>query len=182
MDTVGPMHTTSVLGYKYNTSFTCGFSGYVLSYGHASPSQIPEIQEKWYADIAKFRELHGDPRVLRCDNASVNVSRRATAFRVQKGIRTETICPYESHQAGVAERMNRTLVTGARTVLLASGLERQWWHHAILYQTFMQNIKYSLITHSSPFVLMMKTKTDVSNLQEFGVVTLMRRSAERQNV
>ena len=46
MDTVGPTKTTSVHGYRYNTTFTCGYSGYVLSYGHASPSQIPELQER----------------------------------------------------------------------------------------------------------------------------------------
>ncbi len=79
MDTIGHTKTTSVHGYRYNTSFTCGYSGYVLSYGHASPSQLPEIQERWYADIARCRELHGEPRVFRCDNASVNVSRRATS-------------------------------------------------------------------------------------------------------
>jgi hypothetical protein len=130
--------------------YTAGYFGYVLSYGHASPSQVVDIQERWYADIARFRELHGDPRVLRCDNASVNFSRRATSFRVAKGIRTETICPFESHQNGTAERMNRTLMTGARTVLLASGLERRWWHHAVKYQTFLQNVKYSPLTQFSP--------------------------------
>lgn len=41
VDTVGPMKTTSVLGYRYNTTFTRGYSGYVLSYGHASPSEFP---------------------------------------------------------------------------------------------------------------------------------------------
>ena len=66
MDTVGPTKTTSVHGYRYNTTFTCGYSCYVLLYGHASPSQIPELQERWYADIARFRELHGEPRVFRC--------------------------------------------------------------------------------------------------------------------
>ena len=181
VDTVGPTKTTSVHGYRYNTTFTCGFSGFVLSYGHASPAQFPELQEKWYADIARFRELHGDPRVLRCDNASVNVSRRATSFRVARGIRTETICPSESHQAGTAERMNRTLVTGARTVLLASGLERCWWHHALMYQTFLQNIKYSSLTKSSPHLLMLGSKPDVSNFQEFGVEGWLHRRADQRS-
>ncbi len=122
MDTLGPTKTTSVHGYRYNTSFTCGYSGYVLSYGHSSPSQIPEIQQRWYADIARFRELHVEPRVFLCDNASVNASRRATSFRVAKGIHTENICPSESQQAGTAERMLHILETGARTLLLASGL------------------------------------------------------------
>ena len=56
-----------------------------------------------------------------------------------------------------AERMNRTLVqvTGAQIVLLASGLKRSWWHHAVMYQTFLQNIKYSSLTKSSLHLLML---------------------------
>jgi hypothetical protein len=145
---------------------------------HASPSQIPELQERWYADIARFREIHGDPRVFRCDNASVNVLRRATSFRVSKGIRTETICPSESHQNGTAERMNCTLVTGARTVLLASGLERRWWHHVVMYQTFLQNIKYSPLTRSSPHLMMFGAKPDISSFQEFGVEARLHRRVD----
>ncbi len=99
-----------------------------------------------------------------------------------KGIRTETICPSESHQNGTAERMNRTLVTGARTVLLASGLERRWWHHAVMYQTFLQNVKYSPLTRSSPHLMMCGTKPDVSSFQEFGVEAwLHRRIDQRQD-
>ena len=30
MDTIGPTKTTSVHGFRYNTSFTCGYSGYVV--------------------------------------------------------------------------------------------------------------------------------------------------------
>jgi hypothetical protein len=65
--------------------------------------------------------------------------------------------------------MNRTLVKGARTVLLASGLERCWWHHAVMCQTFLQNIKYSPLTRSSPHLLMFGAKSDVSFFQELGV-------------
>ncbi len=65
---------------------------------HDSPSQFPELQERLYDDIERFQELHGEPRVFRLDNASVNVLCRATSFRVVKGIHTETIYPSESHQ------------------------------------------------------------------------------------
>ena len=180
VDTVGPTKTASVHGYRYNTTFTCGFSGYVLSYGHASPSQFPDLQERWYADIARFRELHGDPRVLRLDNAPVNVSRRAENFRVARAIRTERICPGESHQLGQAERMNGTLFSGARTALLASGLERCWWHHAVMYQTVLQNIKYSSLTRSSPHLLMLGVKPDVSHFQEFGCEAWLHRRVDQQ--
>ena len=123
MDTFRPTRTRSVQEFYYNTTFTCGATGLTFSYGHCSTAQVADLQERWYADTARPRELHGDPRILQCDNASVNVSARATQFRLARNIRTETCCPYESHQMGTAERMNRTLQTTARTVLLASGLD-----------------------------------------------------------
>jgi hypothetical protein len=180
VDTVGPTKTVSVHGYRYNTTFTCGFSGYVLSYGHASPSQFPDLQARWYADIARFREIHGDPRVLRLDNAPVHVSRRSENFRVLHGIRTERICPGESHQLGQAERMNGTLFSGARTALLASDLEHCWWHHAVMFQTALQNVKYSSLTRSSPHVLMSGSKPDVSHFQEFGCEAWLHRRVDQQ--
>jgi hypothetical protein len=68
MDTIGPTKTTYVHGFRYNTSLTCGYTG---SYGHASPSKVADIQERWYVDIPRFRELHGKPSVFSCDNVSV---------------------------------------------------------------------------------------------------------------
>ncbi len=139
----------SVHGYRYNITFICGFSGYVLSYGHASPFQFPDSQARWYADIARFRKLHGDARVMRSDNAPVNIPSRSENFRVLHGIRTERICTGESHQLCQAERINSTLFPGARTALLASGLERRWWHSAV-FQTTLQKIKYSSLTLLDP--------------------------------
>ncbi len=85
MDIIGPTKTTSVQVCRYITSFTCGYTGYVLSYGHASPSQVADIQERWYADIAQ--ELHGKPGVFCCDNTFVNVSSYATSFYVAKAMK-----------------------------------------------------------------------------------------------
>jgi hypothetical protein len=162
------------------TTFTCGFSGYVLSYGFASPSQSPDLQQKWHADIARFRELHGDPRVLRLNNAPVNVSRRSENFRVLDSICTVRTCPGESHQLGQAERMNSTFFSGARNALLASDLEHRWWHHAVMFQTSLQNVKYSSLTHSSPHVLMWGSKPDVSHFQEFGCEAWLHRRVDQQ--
>jgi hypothetical protein len=62
--------------------------------------------------------------------------------------------------------MNRTLVTDVCTVLLASGLERGWWHHTVMYQTFLQNVKHSPLPRSSPHPMMFGPKPDVSSSQE----------------
>jgi len=51
-----------------------------------------------------------------------------------------------------------------------------------MYQTFLQNVKYSSVTCSSPHVLVFGTKPDVSALQEFGVEAWVhRREDQRQD-
>jgi hypothetical protein len=91
------------------------------------------------------------------------------AFQTAKHISTETICPSESQQNGTAKLMNCTLIKAASTVLVASGLGKQWCFHAVRYQAYLHNIQYSSKTKSSPYVLMLNTKPGVSHLQEFGV-------------
>ena len=60
---------------------------------------------------------------------------------------------------------------------LPSALERRWWHHAVMYQTFLQNIKYSPLTRFLPHLMMFGTKPD-----EFGVEGwLHRRIDQRQD-
>ena len=180
MDTLGPTKTRSAQGFYYNTTFTCGATGLSFAYGHANTAQVADLQERWYADTARLRELHGDPRVFRCDNASVNVSSRATQFRLARNIRTETSCPYESHQMGTAERINRTLTNTARTVLLASGLDKRWWHHAMMYANYTHNIQYSSVTKSSPHLLMYGEKPDVSECQQFGCEGWLHRRVDQR--
>ena len=180
MDTFGPTRTRSIQGYYHNTSFTCDHSGYVFSYGHSNMSQMPEITAQFFADTARIRERHGDARVLRCDNASVNVSAKMRQFLQSRNIRQETSNPYESHQNGTAERTNRTLETSARTALLGSGLSLHWWHHAIQYATFNHNVAYSRLTRSSPHVLMFGEKPDVSDCQQFGCEGWLHRRADQR--
>jgi hypothetical protein len=54
------------------------------------------------------------------------------------------------------------------TVLLASVIDKRWWHHAILYATTIHNVQYSRVTKSSPHLMMFNEKPDVSGLQQFG--------------
>ena len=49
-----------------------------------------------------------------------------------------------------------------------------------MYQIFLQNIKYSSLTKSSPYLLMLRSKPDVSNYQEFGVEGWLHRRADQR--
>ena len=51
-DTAGPTQTRSINGYNYVTVFVCRYSMYYWAYGHHSTAQIPELFDKFYADVA----------------------------------------------------------------------------------------------------------------------------------
>ena len=151
------------------TLFVDAYSGYAWAYGHLSTAEVPDLFARFYADTSPLRELHGALLCVRSDNASVNVSRRFQQQDDTLAIRHETSNPYEPWQLGAAERMNQTVVTVARTVLLASGLPARFWFHASTYGVRIHNIQYSRALGNSPYILMHKTKPDVSNDHPFGV-------------
>ena len=137
---------------------------------------------RFYADTAPLREVHGPLLCVRSDNASVNVSRRFKQHLDSLAVRHETSNPYEPWQLGVAERMNQTVVSVARTVLLQSGLPARFWFHASCYGVRIHNIQYARSLRTSPFVLMHKTRPDVSNDHPFGVEAwIFRRPDQRSD-
>jgi hypothetical protein len=88
----------------------------------------------------------------------------------KKGIRYETTVRYTPQQNGVAERYNRMLVEGARTLLYSNkALPLQLWAEAVNCIVYTPNrtlsSAYSLTT---PFEAWYGFKPDTSNLRVFG--------------
>jgi transposase InsO family protein len=61
-------------------------------------------------------------KILRSDNGGEYVNRDLENILKAKGIRHETTVSLTPEQNGVAERKNRTLVEGARSMLIESNL------------------------------------------------------------
>ena len=175
-DTAGPTQTRSINGYNYVTVFVCRYSMYYWAYGHHSTAQIPELFDKFYADVAPLREKHGPILSVRRDRASVNISAAFEHKLVRLGIRSETSNSYEPWQNGDAERAIGTLSGIARTVMLASGLVGRFWFSGFCYAAVVHNITYSSRLKSSPHLLMYGEKPDISNHQQFGCEAFLYRS------
>ena len=85
----------------------------------------------------------------------------------QQGIEIQTTAPYSPSQNGVAERMNRTIVEPARTML--HGLPEFLWEHAINHSSYLRNRTYTKsLNNKTPYEMRFKTKPNVSHLREFG--------------
>eukprot|EP00972_Heterocapsa_arctica_P114083 16440647-Heterocapsa_arctica.AAC.1 len=82
-----------------------------------------------------FRGAKQKIKVMYTDNAPELVK----AIALLK-IRHDTSTPYRSTTNSVAERMNRKVIEGTRTVLEQAGLSPRWWPHAVKHVCFSLNI------------------------------------------
>ena len=68
---------------------------------------------------------------LRTDNGGEYLFTEFQNYLKVKGIRHELTVPHSPQQNGVAERMNRTLVESARSMIAHAGVSNIFWAEAI---------------------------------------------------
>ncbi|CAI7835695.1 unnamed protein product, partial [Closterium sp. NIES-53] len=77
------------------------------------------------------RESGHKVKVIRTENRGEFIGADFEAVLKKKGIHHQLIVPYNTLQNGVAERFNRTLQEGARTLLGRAGLQDPFWVTAL---------------------------------------------------
>ena len=87
----------------------------------------------------------------------------------KEGIRHEFTIPHTPQQNGVAERLNRTLIEGVRTMLADSRLPHRFWAGALSTCVYLRNRSPTkAVTGVTPYEAWSGTKPDVSHLRVFG--------------
>ena len=76
---------------------------------------------------------------FRSDGGGEFVSNEFSTFLERKGIYRSQTPPHTPHRNGVAERLNRTLLDKARSMLIARNLDKQFWGEAINTANFLKN-------------------------------------------
>lgn len=84
-------------------------------------------------------ELSTRITAIRSDNGTEFVNHRFEDFLGASGIRHQRTVPYTPQSNGVAERMNRTLLDMARTMLLDAKLPIQFWAEAVATAVYLRN-------------------------------------------
>ncbi len=77
---------------------------------------------EWKALVEK--QSNRKLKVLRTDNGGEYTSKKFEEYLKKEGIRHEKTIPKTSEQNGVSERLNRTLVESARSMLLDANLSK----------------------------------------------------------
>ena len=167
VDLCGPMQTESLQGSRYAMPVIDDYSRFVTTYFMARKSDAAEL----LLNCIKQNEIHTGNQVktIQTDNGGEFTSNYLRKSFEEKGIRLQTTIPYTPQQNGTAERMNRTLVDRARTMMASAGLPTRYWQCAMATATHITNrIPSSATNRKSPFELWTRTKPDLQHLRTFG--------------
>ena len=133
-DVCGKMQEKSLGGAQYFLTFTDDKTRYTWVYILKTKDQVFDCFLKWKALVE--RQSKRKLKTLRTDNGGEYTSNKFETYLKDEGIRHERTVPKTPEQNGVAERLNRTLVESARSMLLDANL---YWAEAVSTAVYLKN-------------------------------------------
>ena len=129
-DVMGPMRNPFKGGAKYIITFVDDYSRYAAVFMIKSKSEVTGK----FKEFKTFFENQWGARLrcLRSDNGSEFVNKTMAGICQQNGIVHQRSVPYSPQQNGVAERMNRTIMEKARSMLHYKVVSTEWWAEAVI--------------------------------------------------
>ena len=107
-------------------------------------------------------------KAIPTDNGSEFIIENFKRFCERYGIKHEKTNPYTPQQNGAAERVNRTVLDGARTILSDSNLDKSFWPEAILAFVHVWNRLCHRGQTKTPIELYTGKKPSIRHLRKFG--------------
>ncbi|CAI7891857.1 unnamed protein product [Closterium sp. NIES-54] len=138
MDVVGPTKAPSLSGSRYILTIVDDHTRAVWVYPLKTKGEVAAAVLKEWMPRAQ-RESGHKVKVIRTDNGGEFVGADFEAVLKKKGIQHQLMVPYNPQQNGVAERFNRTLQEGARTLLGCAGLPDPFWVTALRQVALVKN-------------------------------------------
>ncbi|CAI7763239.1 unnamed protein product, partial [Closterium sp. NIES-53] len=138
MDVVGPTRAPSLSGSCYFLTIVDDHTRAVWVYPLMTKGEVAAAVLKEWMPKAQ-RESGHKVKVIRTDNGGEFIGADFEAVLKKKGIQHQLTVPYNPQQNGVAERFNRTLQEGARTLLGRAGLPDPFWVTALRQVALLKN-------------------------------------------
>ena len=136
-DVCGPMPTDSIGGNKYYVTFIDDFSRCCAVSFLKSKSEVPDKFKEYEARVVN--DCGKGIWTLRSDNGGEYLSKEFRSYLKSKGIHHELTVPHSPEQNGVAERMNRTLMETARSMMAHADLPEKYWAEAVETAAYIRN-------------------------------------------
>ena len=166
-DVCGKIGTRSLSGGEYFVTFVDDHTRHVWVYILKHKSEVLQRFQEWKALVEKSsgRQV----KILRSDNGGEYTSREFTSYLTKEGIKHELTTPHTPQQNGIAERLNRTLIEGVRTMLADSKLPHQFWAEALSTIVYLRNRSPTKVVEGiTPFEAWSGSKPNVHFLRVFG--------------
>jgi transposase InsO family protein len=169
-DLWGPSHITSHGGARYMLTIIDDKSRRVWPYFLKQKPYAFESFKVWKTMVEKQAERK--LKVLRTDNGMEFCSDDFNSLCRKEGIVRHRTIPYMPQQNGVAECMNRTIISKARCMLSNSGLSRTFWAEAASTACHLINCSPSIaINKKTSLEVWSGFPYDYSHLKVFGCTT-----------
>lgn len=113
-------------------------------------------------------------KILRTDNGLEFCNREMKKICDEHGIVHQTSAPYTPQQNGKAERMNRTIVEKARTMLIDANLKKFYWAETVNTAAYLLNrTPHKKLNGKSPDEVWSGCEKDIYHLKVFGCVAMV---------
>ncbi|WIA15726.1 hypothetical protein OEZ85_003590 [Tetradesmus obliquus] len=142
---------------------------------YTSYSFVRPLQHK--SEAARFIENHItllenqtglQVKAFRSDNGREYANSTLESYLASKGIIYQPSMAYTPEQNGVAERINRTLLSKAIPMLEASGLQPRYWAETLMASNYVRVRSPVAGKPLTPHEALLNVKPDVSHLATFG--------------
>ena len=136
-DVCGPMPVNSVGGNKYFVTFTDECTRYTAIYFMSTKNEVLKYFKEFHreAELVTGEKL----KCIRSDNGTEYVNGEFDRYLKEHGIRRQLTAPFSPQQNGIPERLNRTLLNSARSMLHYAGMPEKFWAEAIFNATYVKN-------------------------------------------
>ena len=167
-DICGPMQTKSFGGSRHFITFTDDYSRCCKSYFLKEKSEALEKFKEFKAAVEK--ESGKSIKALRADRGGEYLSEEFSCYLKKHGIRAEFTAAYSPQQNGVSERMNRTLVEAARSMITHAGLSNAYGAEAVATAVYLCNrmITTALKSGETPYQRWYGKKPNLQHIRVFG--------------
>ncbi|CAI7932468.1 unnamed protein product [Closterium sp. NIES-54] len=143
VDLVRPMKVKGDGGALYSMTMVDDYTRLTWSFPLANKSDAARvIIEEWLPMVE--RESGKRVKAIRSDRGGEFLGAEFRSWLKWHGIKQQLTTAYTPQSNGVAERANRTIIEGRRTILVDSGLPLRFWPLAIRHATVIKN---RVLTH-----------------------------------
>ncbi|SGZ30192.1 BQ5605_C110g13213 [Microbotryum silenes-dioicae] len=167
MDLLAFDGAVSLGGARYALVIVDDHSRYLWAIPMSHKSDTFAAFKSWLAKVE--RSMSRKVLAVRSDNGGEFMSNEFSRFLEEQGITRQLSIPDTPQQNGVAERANRSITEGVRSMLHQSGLPHALWAEALATYVYVKNrLPHSANSGTTPHTRWYSSKPSAGHLRVFG--------------